>query len=71
MQGRKAYPPNGSSGNKLEKLEGYINEIVKIVANNDTYKNLSKKHWLEEMDLKYHDTEVYNYFKDNFPDLFD
>ena len=56
---------------KLEKLEGYINEIVQIVANNDTYKNLSKKHWLEEMKLKYHDTEVYNYFKTNFPDLFD
>ena len=56
---------------KLEKLEGYINEIVRIVGNNDTYKNLSKKHWLEEMNLKYHDTEVYQYFKDNFPDLFD
>lgn len=56
---------------KLERLEGYINEIVQIVANNDTYKNLSKKHWLEEMNLKYHDTEVYNYFKTNFPDLFD
>ena len=55
----------------LERLEGYINEIVQIVANNDTYKNLSKKHWLEEMNLKYHDTEVYNYFKSNFPDLFD
>ena len=55
----------------LEKLEGYINEIVQIVSNNDTYKNLSKKHWLEEMNLKYHDTEVYNYFKSNFPDLFD
>ena len=55
---------------KLDKLEGYINEIVQIVANNDTYKNLSKKHWLEEMKIKYHDTEVYNYFKSNFPDLF-
>ena len=56
---------------KLDRLEGYINEIVQIVANNDTYKNLSKKHWLEEMNLKYHDTEVYEYFKTNFPDLFD
>ena len=60
-----------ADANKLEKLEGYINEIVQIVGNNDTYKNLSKKHWLEEMNLKYHDTEVYNYFKSNFPDLFD
>lgn len=56
---------------KLEKLEGYINEIVQIVSNNDTYKNLSKKHWLEEMNLKYHDSKIYDYFKENFPDLFD
>ena len=56
---------------KLNRLEGYINEIVQIVANNDTYKNLSKKHWLEEMNLKYHDTVVYDYFKSNFPDLFE
>ena len=61
----------GADADKLEKLETYVNEIVQIVANNDTYKNLSKKHWLEEMNLKYHDTEVYNYFKSNFPDLFD
>ena len=55
----------------LAELETYINEIVQIVANNDTYKNLSKKHWLEEMNLKYHDTVVYEYFKTNFPELFD
>ena len=56
---------------QLDTLEEYINEIVQIVSNNDTYKNLSKKHWLEEMNLKYHDTAVYDYFKSNFPELFD
>ena len=56
---------------QLDKLETYINEIVQIVSNNDTYKNLSKKHWLEEMNLKYHDTVVYDFFKSNFPELFD
>ena len=60
-----------ADADKLETLETYVNEIVQIVSNNDTYKNLSKKHWLEEMNIKYHDTEVYNYFKSNFPDLFD
>ena len=60
-----------ADANKLETLETYVNEIVQIVSSNDTYKNLSKKHWLEEMNIKYHDTEVYNYFKSNFPDLFD
>ena len=60
-----------ATADELDTLETYINEIVQIVANNDTYKNLSKKHWLEEMNLKYHDTVVYEYFKTNYPELFD
>ena len=60
-----------SNADQLEQLETYVNEIVQIVGNNDTYKNLSKKHWLEEMKLEYHDTVVYEYFKSNFPELFD
>ena len=59
------------SDNELDTLETYINEIVQLVADNDTYKTLSKKHWLEEMNLKYHDQVVYDYFKSNFPDLFE
>ena len=54
-----------------EVLENYVNEIVQIVADSDTYKTLSKKHWVEQMDLKYHDQVIYDYFKANFPDLFD
>ena len=56
---------------ELDKLETYISEIVQLVANNDTYKTLSKKHWLSEMNIKYHDTVVYDYFKSNFPELFE
>ena len=52
-------------------IENYINEIVQIVGDNDTYKTLSKKHWLEEMNLKHHDQVVYDYFKSNFPELFE
>ena len=55
----------------MNKLESYINEIVQIVAGNDTYQTLSKKHWVEKMDIKYHDTKVYDYFKTTFPELFD
>ena len=57
--------------NKFSTLETYIDEIVQLVADNDTYKTLSKKHWLEEMNLKYHDQVVYDYFKSNFPELFE
>ena len=57
--------------NELLNLENYVNEIVQIVGNTDTNQTLSKKHWLEKMELKYHDTVVYDYFKTNFPELFE
>ena len=60
-----------ASAEKLDTLETYINEIVQLVADNDTYKTLSKKHWLEEMNIKYHDQKIYDYFKSNFPELFE
>ena len=59
------------NADQLATLETYVNEIVQIVGNNDTYKNLSKKHWLKEMNIKYHDTTVYDYFESNFPELFE
>ena len=62
---------NGASSEKIIDIEKKINEIVEIVGNNESYKTLSKKHWLEEMNLKYHDQVVYTYFKTNFPELFE
>ena len=53
------------------KLEEYVNEIVQIVADNDTYQTLSKKHWIEKMNIKHHDSVVYDFFKTSFPELFD
>ena len=52
-------------------MEKYVNEILKVVASNSTYETLSKKYWLEKMELKYHDQVVYDYFKNNFPELFE
>ena len=54
-----------------DKKEEIINEVCRIVASNDTYQNLSTKHWLEEAEIKYHDTKIYDYFKTNYPELFD
>lgn len=61
----------GANAGELDKLENYINEIVQIVADNETYKTLSKKHWLEEMNIEYHDQKVYDFFKESFPELFE
>jgi len=52
-------------------MADYVNEVAKILADNDSYQTLAKKHWLEEMNITYHDDVVYNYFKTNFPELFD
>ena len=57
--------------NDPAKMQEYVNAVLKVVAKGDSYESLSKKHWLEEMNLKYHDTVVYEYFKTNFPDLFE
>ncbi len=52
-------------------LNKVISEITKKVAETGNYASLSKEHWLKKMDIKYHDQSVYDYFKDNYPDLFD
>ena len=54
-----------------DRKEDIINEVARVVASNDTYKSLSTKHWLEKAAIKYHDTKIYDYFKENYPDLFD
>jgi hypothetical protein len=60
-----------SNAYEAEIMEEIVNDVVRVVANNDSYKTLSTEHWLEEAGLEYHDTVVYDYFKENYPDLFD
>ena len=52
-------------------LNTVIDEISKKVAETGSYASLSKEYWLKKMDITYHDQKVYDYFKDNYPDLFD
>lgn len=54
-----------------ETMEQYVNDVLKIVASSSTYETLSKKHWLNQMELQYHDSKVYDYFKSTFPELFE
>ena len=54
-----------------EFMDEVIDEIAKIVGDTGNYSTLSRNHWLEKMDIKYHDQVVYDYFKSNYPDLFD
>ena len=54
-----------------EKMEEIVADVARVVAENDSYKTLSTKHWLEKADLQYHDEAVYDYFLENYPDLFE
>lgn len=53
-----------------EFLNTVIDTIAKKVGETGNYSTLSKTHWLEEMSVKFHDQSVYDYFKENYPDLF-
>ena len=54
-----------------EFLNDVLAQITKKVAETGNYSSLSKEHWLEKMNIKYHDQSVYDYFKDNYPSLFE
>ncbi len=55
--------------------ESFLNEVIaqitRKVAETGNYASLAKEHWLKEMSIKYHDQNVYDYFKENYPDLFE
>lgn len=52
-------------------MEEVVNEVAKIIAKSESYSTLSTEYWLEQAALAFHDTVVYDYFKENYPDLFD
>ena len=54
-----------------EFLNEVINTVTTLIGETGNYASLSKEYWLEKMNIKYHDQKVYDYFKANYPDLFD
>lgn len=52
-------------------MEEVVNEVAKIIAKSESYSTLSTEYWLEQAAIAFHDTVVYDYFKENYPDLFD
>ena len=51
--------------------ETIARDVCEQVAKLSSYSGLAKDHWLKEMAMTYHDDKIYDYFKDNYPDLFD
>ena len=52
-------------------MEEIVNEITKVVGTGESYSTLATKHFLEKMNIEYHDDVVYNYFKTTYPELFE
>jgi len=46
-------------------------DVASLLSQSDTNVSLSKKHWVEQCEIEYHDQSVYDYFESNFPELFE
>ena len=63
--------------NLYEGIDGFIlmenisHEVAYVIAQNDSYKTLSTQYWLEAAEIVYHDDTIYDYFLENYPDLFE
>jgi len=62
---------NSASCYDALKLEEVKTEILKIIGITGSYASSAKEYYLEKMNIKYHDQDVYDYFKENYPDLFE
>ena len=64
----------GDSSYATTRGDDFYNEVIdavsKKVAETGSYASLSKNYWIKKMVLSFHDQKVYDYFKDNYPDIF-
>lgn len=54
-----------------KEIEEYARTIGYTVAEKDTYTKNAVLYYLEQSNINYHDQDVYDYFEDNYSDLFD
>lgn len=48
-----------------------VEEMARKYAARDTYKEKAMIHYLENADIKFHDSDVYEFFKNAYPDIWD
>ncbi len=53
------------------KSEGFAREISRVLGTRDSYKNDAYASYIELYEVKYHDTSIYDYFKSQYPELFE
>ena len=53
------------------KSEGFAREISRVLGTRDSYKNDAYASYIELYSVAYHDTSIYDYFKSEYPELFE
>lgn len=66
---RNNYATTREDGKKV--MESIINSVNELVAAGESYSSLATKKYLEALEIQYHDQSVYDYFKTNYPELFE
>ncbi|MFA6942249.1 MAG: hypothetical protein WCQ71_00165 [Bacilli bacterium] len=54
-----------------QNLDEIVGEVAKVLATKDTNKTLALSKYIEDMDIKFHDQDIYDYFQEQYPDIFD
>lgn len=52
-------------------MEEVAKEVTHVLSAKDSYISNSNEHYISLYNFEYHDTTVYDYFVENFPDLFE
>jgi hypothetical protein len=58
------------TGSDAKRLD-IASEIAKILGVRESTTNASTIHWLRTAELKFHDQDIYDFFKERYPDLYD
>ncbi len=68
-----AHIRSGASLRREDSLftEEIAREIAKLYNSNETYKKQSYVKFLKDSKIKYHDQDIYDYFKETYPSLFE
>ncbi|MDY2913857.1 MAG: hypothetical protein SOV58_04410 [Candidatus Enteromonas sp.] len=61
-------PADGSKGETLDQITW---KVADLLADGDSYKKAARQYFVEQMQMSFHDDQIYSYFENAFPDLFD
>lgn len=70
IDGKEGYVEKGKSSDSLF-TEEIAREIAKTLGTKDSYVNNAYASFIEEYSLIYHDSSIYDYFEEKFPELFE